>query len=154
MAGMEGFEPSSQGVWSRILDLNQYTVETVFKLIHRILLELILESPLPYRVATPLYIFPQLVVPIRPSRTPYLSAILYSLKAFRLKGVLIYLSSFKLLRNWSRRRESNPHPRPRKPLFSPLNYFCKVDLSLNHILSIPHTLHLVNYFLKFLLKNF
>ena len=58
MAGMEGFEPSSQGVWSRILDLNQYTVETVFKLIHRILLELILESPLPYRLATPLYIFP------------------------------------------------------------------------------------------------
>ena len=54
MAGMEGFEPSSQGVWSRILDLNQYTVETVFKLIHRILLELILESPLPYRLATPL----------------------------------------------------------------------------------------------------
>ena len=55
MAGMEGFEPSSQGVWSKILDLNQYTVETVFKLIHRILLELILESPLPYRLATPLY---------------------------------------------------------------------------------------------------
>ena len=55
MAGMEGFEPSNQGVWSRILDLNQYTVETVFKLIHRILLELILESPLPYRLATPLY---------------------------------------------------------------------------------------------------
>ena len=94
------------------------------------------------------------MVPIRPSRTPYLSAILYSLEAFRLKGVLICLSSFKLLRNWSRRRESNPHPRPRKPLFSPLNYFCKVDLSLNHILSITYTLHLVKYFLKFLLKNF
>ena len=66
------------------------------------------QNLLPYRLATPLYIFPQLVVPIRPSRTPYLSAILYSLEAFRLKGILICLSSFKLLRNWSGRRDSNP----------------------------------------------
>ena len=48
-------EHTHQGVWSRILDLNQYTAETVFKPIHRILLELILESPLPYRLATPAY---------------------------------------------------------------------------------------------------
>ena len=55
MAPQVWVEHTHQGVWSRILDLNQYTAETVFKLIHRILLELILESPLPYRLATPVY---------------------------------------------------------------------------------------------------
>lgn len=120
------------------------------------------QNLLPYRLATPLYIFPQLVVPIRPSRTPYLSAILYSLKAFRLKGVLIYLSSFKLLRNWSGRRDSNP----RTPFLTDLTHTRNVvrwpllnsrifqAVSLNHILSIPHTHHLVKYFLNFLLEIF
>ena len=66
---MAGFEPASQGVWSRILDLNQYTVETVFKLIHRILLELILESPLPYRLATPVCLCTSPPNPDSPQRT-------------------------------------------------------------------------------------
>ena len=69
MARVVGFEPTHQGVWSRILDLNQYTAETVFKLIHRILLELILESPLPYHLATPVYLCTSPPNPDSPQRT-------------------------------------------------------------------------------------
>ena len=69
MARVVGFEPTHQGVWSRILDLNQYTAKTVFKLIHRILLKLILESPLPYHLATPVYLCTSPPNPDSPQRT-------------------------------------------------------------------------------------
>ena len=57
-ARVTGFEPVNTGVWSQKFDLNKHFLEFYFISLKRNVIILFCESPVPYRLAIPVYKVP------------------------------------------------------------------------------------------------